>query len=37
MKTDDIFSDIAKDVETGFVTPNYELDNTIVKKKKMRK
>ena len=26
IKTEDIYTDIAKDVETSFNTPNYELD-----------
>ena len=30
-KTEDIYSDIAKDVETGFDTSNYELDRPLPK------
>ena len=31
MKTDDIYKDIAKDVETIFDTSNYELDRPLPK------
>ena len=33
MKTDDIYKDIAEDVETRFDTSNYELDRTLPKAK----
>ena len=33
IKTDDIFKDIAEDVETRFDTPNYELDRLLPKRK----
>ena len=33
IKTEDIYSDIAKDVETRFHTSNYELDRSLLKKK----
>ena len=33
IKTEDIYSDIAKDVETRFHTSNYELDRSLYKKK----
>ena len=32
MKTDDIYKDIAEDVETRFDTSNYELDGSLNKK-----
>ena len=32
-KTDDIYTDIAKDVETRFDTSNYELDRPLPKGK----
>ena len=31
IKTDDIYQDIAKDVETRFDTSNYELDRSLPK------
>ena len=34
IKTDDIFKDIAEDVETRFDTSNYELDRPLPKRKK---
>ena len=33
IKTDDIYKDIAKDVETRFDTSNYELDRSLSKGK----
>ena len=33
IKTDDIFKDIAEDVETRFETSNYELDRPLPKRK----
>ena len=33
IKTDDIFKDIAEDVETRFETSNYELDRPLPKGK----
>ena len=33
MKTDDIYKDIAEDVETRFYTSNYELDRSLSKGK----
>ena len=33
IKTDDIYKDIAKDVETRFDTSNYELDRSLPKGK----
>ena len=33
-KTVDIYKDIAEDVETRFVTSNYELDRSLLKGKK---
>ena len=36
MKTDDNYSDIAKDVETTFDTSNYELDRQLHKEKKQK-
>ena len=32
IKTDDIYKDIAKDVETRFDTSNYELDHCLKEK-----
>ena len=32
-KTDDIYEDIAEDVETGFGSSNYELDRYLPKEK----
>ena len=32
-KTDDIYKDIAKDTETRFDTPNFELDRPLPKAK----
>ena len=34
MKTEDIYSDIAKDVEARFDTSNYKLDRQLPKRKK---
>ena len=34
IKTDDIYKNIAKDVETRFDTSNYELDSPLTKGKK---
>ena len=34
IKTDDIYKDIAKDVESRFDTSNYELDRPLPKEKK---
>ena len=36
IKTDDIYKDIAKDVETRFDTSNYELDRPLPKTKKKK-
>ena len=36
-KTDDIYKDIAKDVETRFHTSNYEFDRSLLKGKKMKR
>ena len=36
IKTDDIYKDIAKDVESRFDTSNYELDRPLPKEKKWR-
>ena len=36
IKTDDIYKDIAKDVETRFATSNYELDRPLPKAKKKK-
>ena len=33
VKTDDIYKDIAEDVETTFDTSNYELDTPLLKEK----
>ena len=33
IKTDDIYKDIAEDVETGFDTSNYELERPLLKGK----
>ena len=33
IKIDDIYKDIAEDVETRFDTSNYELDRSLTKKK----
>ena len=35
-KNDDIYNDIAKDVETRFDTSNYELDRPFPKRKKLK-
>ena len=35
IKTDNIYKDITKDVETRFVTVNYELDRYLKEKIKM--
>ena len=35
-KTDDIYKDIAEDVETRFDTSNYELDRPLPKRKKKK-
>ena len=37
IKTDDIYKDIAKDVETRFDPSNYELDRLLPKGKKQQK
>ena len=37
IKTDDIYKDIAEDVETRFDTSNYELDRYYQKEKKIKK
>ena len=37
IKTDDIYKDIAKDVETRFDYSNYELERPLPKGKKMKK
>ena len=37
IKTDDIYKDIAEDVETRFDTSNYELDRSLPKGKKNKK
>ena len=34
IKEEDVYSDIAKDVEARFDTSNYELDRSLPKKKK---
>ena len=36
-KTDDIYKDKAKDVETRFHTSNYEFDRSLPKGKKMKR
>ena len=36
IKTDDIYKDIAEDVETRFDTSNYELDRLLPKAKKQK-
>ena len=36
VKTDDIYKDIAEDVETGFDTSNYELDRPLPKGEKQK-
>ena len=36
IKTDDIYNDIAEDVETRFDTSNYELDRPLPKEKKKK-
>ena len=36
-KTGDIYKDIPEDVETRFVTSNYELDRSLLKRKKVLK
>ena len=36
IKTDDIYKDIAEDVETRFDSSNYELDRPLHKKKKKK-
>ena len=33
IKTDDVYKDVAEDVETRFDTSNYELDRSLIKKK----
>ena len=33
IKTDDIYKDIAEDVETGFNASNYELNKPLIKRK----
>ena len=37
IKTDDIYKDIAEDIETRFDTSNYELDRPLTKEKKRKK
>ena len=37
IKTDDIYKDIAEDVETRFDTSNYQLDIPFTKRKKIKK
>ena len=37
IKTDDIYKDIAEDVETRFDTSNYELDRSLPKGKRNKK
>ena len=37
IKTEDIYSDMGKDVESRFDTSNYELDRLLLKGKKLRK
>ena len=37
IKTDDIYKDIAEDVETRFDTSNYELDRSLPKGKKIKR
>ena len=36
VKTEDIYSDVGKDVETRFDTSNYELDRPLPKRKKKK-
>ena len=36
IKIDDIFRDIAEDLETKFSTSNYELDTPLIKGKKQK-
>ena len=36
IKTDDIYKDIAKDVETRFDTSNYELERPLLKGKNQK-
>ena len=36
IKADDIYEDIAEDVETRFHTSNYELDRPLPKEKKLK-
>ena len=36
VKTEDIYEDIAKDVEKGFDTSNHELDRLLSKEKKQK-
>ena len=37
IKTDNIYKDIAEDVETRFDTSNYQLDIPFTKRKKIKK
>ena len=37
IKSEDIYSDMGKDVESRFDTSNYELDRLLLKGKKLRK
>ena len=37
IKTDDIYQDIAEDVETRFDSSNYELDRPLLKRKNKSK
>ena len=37
IKTDDIYKDIAEDVQTRFDNSNYELDRSLPKGKKQKK
>ena len=36
VKTDDIYKDVAEDVETRFYTSNYELERSLPKEKKLK-
>ena len=36
IKTDDIYKDIAEDIENRFNTSNYELDRSLPKGKKLK-
>ena len=37
IKSEDIYSDMGKDVESRFDTSNYELDRLLLKGKKLKK